>query len=129
MIYAFFVFNSGSDMYMKKTTQTKFQKKPGRCLLGDVGRRGGEGRPHEAVGVVDLGVLAQQLLLALLVGEVAANLVAVLLGLQDGEEVDARPRLLAGVLAVCLGLWLAGDLVMMRRGKGENVLGFAEAED
>lgn len=52
------------------------------------------------VVVVNLHVLAKELLLPLLVREVPAHLVAVLLGLEDGEEVDPRPVLLAGVLAV-----------------------------
>lgn len=55
----------------------------------------GENAP---VAVVDLEVVAQQLLLALLVGEVAAHEVAVLLGLQEGDQVDAGPHLLTAEL-------------------------------
>jgi ABC-type transport system involved in cytochrome c biogenesis permease component len=52
------------------------------------------------VGVVDLGLLAQELLLAGLVGVVAADLVAVLLGLEERHQVQTRPHLLAGKLTV-----------------------------
>jgi hypothetical protein len=52
------------------------------------------------VRVVDLGVVAHQLLLARLVGQIPAHLVAVLLGLQKRDEVDAGPDLLAAQLAV-----------------------------
>lgn len=55
--------------------------------------------PNLLVVVVHLGVLARKLLLALLVGKVSADLVAVLLGLQQRNQVDARPHLLAGQLA------------------------------
>lgn len=51
------------------------------------------------VAVVDLCVLAQQLLLALLVGPESSHLVAVLFGLEEGNQVDASPHLLAGKLA------------------------------
>lgn len=65
-------------------------------LLG----RNSKGRLDEAVAVVHLEVLtAHELALAGLVGQVAADLVAVLLGLQDGDEVDAGPHLLAGEFA------------------------------
>lgn len=52
------------------------------------------------VGVVNLDVLAQQLLLAGLVGPVPPHLVAVLFGLEEGSEVNASPHLLTGTLAV-----------------------------
>lgn len=55
--------------------------------------------PNLLVVVVDLGVLARKLLLALLVGKVSTDLIAVLLGLQQRNQVDARPHLLAGQLA------------------------------
>lgn len=52
--------------------------------------------------MVDLGVVTQQLLLALLVGQVSSHLVAVLFGLEEGDEVDASPHLFTGKLAVLL---------------------------
>lgn len=65
-------------------------------LLG----RDGKGGLDEPLVVVDLEVLAaHEVALALLVGQVAAHLVAVLLGLEGGDEVDAGPHLLAGELA------------------------------
>lgn len=53
---------------------------------------------HESVAVVDLCVLAQQLLLALLVGPVSSHLVTVLFGLQKGNQVDSRPHLFTSKL-------------------------------
>jgi hypothetical protein len=50
------------------------------------------GRP---VRVVNLCVLAHQLLLAGLVGKISPDLVPVLLRLQDGDEIDSRPDLFA----------------------------------
>jgi hypothetical protein len=50
------------------------------------------------VAVVDLCVLAQQLLLALLVGPVSSHLVTVFFGLEEGNQVDASPHLLTGKL-------------------------------
>lgn len=47
------------------------------------------------VVVVDLCLCAHQLLLARLLGPVPADQIAVLLGLEHGNEVDARPHLLA----------------------------------
>lgn len=47
------------------------------------------------VAVVHLGLGTQKLLLAGLVGQHPADLVAVLLGLQQGDQVDARPHLLS----------------------------------
>ena len=49
--------------------------------------------------MVDLCVLAQQLLLALLVSKVSTDLVTVFLGLQEGNQVDASPHLLTGEFA------------------------------
>lgn len=57
--------------------------------------------------VVDLGVLAKQLLLAALVGPEASDLVSVFLGLQERNQVDAGPHLFAGELTVLEGEWLA----------------------
>jgi hypothetical protein len=57
------------------------------------------GRKDVLVGVVHLDVVAEELLLALLVGPVAANLVAVLFGLEKRDEVDARPHLFTSKLA------------------------------
>lgn len=48
--------------------------------------------------MVDLDVLAQELFLARLVGKVPPYKVAVFLGLKQGDQVDAAPHLLAGVL-------------------------------
>lgn len=50
--------------------------------------------------VVNLGILANQLLLALLVGPVSSDLVAVFFGLQEGDQVDTSPHLLTGQFAV-----------------------------
>lgn len=52
------------------------------ALFLDGLRRDGVRGPHEPIRVVHLDVLAEQLLLALLVGQVPSDLVAVLLGLQ-----------------------------------------------
>jgi len=51
------------------------------------------------VVVVDLCLRAHQLLLARLLGPVSADQIAVLLGLEHGNEVDTRPHLLARKLA------------------------------
>jgi hypothetical protein len=51
------------------------------------------------VVVVDLCLRAHKLLLARLLGPVSADQIAVLLGLEHGNEVDARPHLLARKLA------------------------------
>ena len=51
------------------------------------------------VVVVDLCLCAHQLLLARLLGPVSADQIAVLLGLEHGNEVDTRPHLLARKLA------------------------------
>lgn len=51
---------------------------------------------YSPVGMVDLDVLAQQFLLAGLLGQVAPDLIAVLFGLEEGDQVDAAPHLLAG---------------------------------
>lgn len=45
--------------------------------------------------MVDLGLCAQKLLFSSLVCQVSSNLIAVLFGLQGGDEVYARPHLLA----------------------------------
>ena len=66
--------------------------------MSDLGRSIDERRTDEAVGVVDFLLAAQELLLASLVGQMAADLVAVLLGLQEGGQVQARPNLLTGEL-------------------------------
>lgn len=50
------------------------------------------------VAVVDLGLGTKQLLLTSLVGKVSSGLVAVLLGLEERDQVDTRPHLLAGEL-------------------------------
>ena len=68
-------------------------------LLRHLARRDGIRRPDIPVPVVDLEVLPHELPLPRLVGQVSPDLVAVLLGLQQGDEVDAGPHLLAGVLA------------------------------
>ena len=51
------------------------------------------------VAVVDLGLCAEQLLLASLVGQVTTDLVAVFLGLQHGDQVNTGPHLLTCELA------------------------------
>lgn len=57
--------------------------------------------------MVDLDVLAQELLLARLIGEVPSHKIAILLRLQQGDQVDAAPHLLTGVLATQGVCWLA----------------------
>lgn len=66
-------------------------------LLLVLGHLGGDGevRPDEAIRVVHLGVLAQERLLAVLVGQVPADLVAVLFGLKEGDQVNAGPHFFA----------------------------------
>ncbi|KAI0845379.1 hypothetical protein F5Y00DRAFT_246443 [Daldinia vernicosa] len=67
-------------------------------LLGHARRRNSKRRPHVLSRIINLHILAQQLLLARLVGEVSAHEVAVFLGLEQGDQVDARPHLFAGEL-------------------------------
>lgn len=55
---------------------------------------------HAPVGVVNLGVVAQKLLLALLVGQVSSDLITVLFGLEEGNEVDASPHLFTAEFAI-----------------------------
>lgn len=50
--------------------------------------------------MVDLGIFPKELLLALLVGQVPPDLVTVLLGLQERDQVNASPDLLTRVFAV-----------------------------
>jgi hypothetical protein len=50
------------------------------------------------VGVVDLGIGAEKLLLARLVGVVPTDLVAVFLSLEERSEVQTGPHLLTGEL-------------------------------
>ena len=45
-------------------------------------------------------LVAEQLLLALDVGQVAADEIAVLFGLESRDQVDARPHLFAGEFSV-----------------------------
>lgn len=85
------------------------------ALLGGV-RSNRESRPHESisivrthrhlgngghvpVGVVHLGILAEQLLLTSLISPVSSDLIAVFFRLQEGNQVDAGPHLLAGEFA------------------------------
>lgn len=58
------------------------------------------GRRNIPVGVVDLALGTQKLLLARLVGVVPTDLVAVFLSLEEGSEVQTRPHLLTGKLAI-----------------------------
>ena len=84
----------------------------GLCL-GGTKRRGRKGIP---VGVVDLGLGAKELLFAGLVGVVATGLVAVFFGLQEREEVQTAPDLLAAELTVkesVLNFWNGGATVYM----------------
>lgn len=53
---------------------------------------------HVPVRVVNLLLSAQKLLLPRLVSVVAADLVTILLGLEEGSEVKATPHLLTGEL-------------------------------
>lgn len=57
-------------------------------------------RGNAPVGVVDLGLGAEEFLLAGLVGVVSADLVAVFFGLKEGDQVDTRPHLFARELTV-----------------------------
>lgn len=72
---------------------------PHVCLFSGVARRHGKRRPDKPIRVVNAGILAKQLLLASLVGIPPTHLVAVLLGLEEGDEMDTRPHLLAGQFA------------------------------
>jgi len=56
--------------------------------------------PNIPVGVVDLDIGAKKLLLARLVGVMPADLVTVLLGLEERSEVMTGPHLLTGELAI-----------------------------
>jgi hypothetical protein len=56
-------------------------------------------RKYTPVVVVDLCLRTKELLLTRLLGPVSPHQVAVLLGLQHGDQVDARPHLLARELA------------------------------
>ena len=70
-----------------------------------------EGERNAPVRVIHLDVLAEQFLLARLVGQVAADVVAVLFGLEERDQVDAGPHLFAGEFArrgVLLAWWLGG---------------------
>ena len=63
-------------------------------------------RKYTPVVVVDLCLRAQKLLLTRLLGPVPSDQIAVLLGLQHGDQVDARPHLLARELAGLLSALL-----------------------
>lgn len=52
------------------------------------------------IRVVDLGLLAKQLTLSCLVGEVSTDLVAVFFGLEEGEDVQSGPDLFASKFTV-----------------------------
>lgn len=81
--------------------------KVGRTYLHHVSTRDNRERPSKRskqkqntpVRIIDLHVLAQQLLLPGLVGQVPPDKVAVLLGLEERDQVDAAPHLLAGEFA------------------------------
>ena len=70
----------------------------------------GENAP---VRVIHLDVLAEQFLLARLVGQVAADVIAVLFGLEERDQVDAGPHLFAGEFAK-EGISMVGGWVMGR---------------
>lgn len=53
------------------------------------------------IRVINLVVLAQKLLLARLISQMSADEITILLGLQEGDKVDARPHLLAGEFTTC----------------------------
>lgn len=74
-------------------------------------------RLHEAIRVVNLPVLAQQLLLARLIVPVSSDLVAVFFGLEEGGEVDAGPNGFAAELAINT-LGLLGGICGRRPGSG-----------
>lgn len=76
-------------------------KPPGQALIKK-GKKKMMMKEHVPVRVVDLLVLAQELLLPRPVGVVPAHLVAVLLGLEEGREVDASPHLFAGELTAVI---------------------------
>lgn len=52
------------------------------------------------IAVINLGLLPQQLLLPILIGPVASDLISVILRLQHGRQVYPRPHLLAPKLAI-----------------------------
>jgi hypothetical protein len=57
-------------------------------------------RPNIPIGVVDLGICAEKLLLARLIGVVPTDLVTVLLSLEERSDVVTGPHLLTGELAI-----------------------------
>lgn len=59
---------------------------------------------HEPVAVVNLGIVAQQLLLTLLVSQVSTDLIAIFFGLEEGNEVDASPHFLTAEFAVSMSV-------------------------
>lgn len=68
-------------------------------------RNNSKSRTNVSVRVVNLdSLVAQQLLLALDVGQVAADEIAVLFGLEGGDEVDAGPHFFAGEFSVVIVL-------------------------
>ena len=69
-------------------------------LFCDVRWRRRKCRADIAVRVVHLEVLAQELLLTRLVRQMPSYEITVLLGLENGDQVDARPHLLASKLTV-----------------------------
>lgn len=83
----------------EETEQDRMRIQSCLKLLGHMLWRSRIRRPHKAIRVVDLCGGAEQFLFALLVGQVAAQLVAVGFGLQDGDEVDAGPDFLTAEFA------------------------------
>lgn len=50
--------------------------------------------------MVNTSIVTEKLLLALLIGEMSTDLIAVFLGLKERDEVDASPHLFTGEFAV-----------------------------
>lgn len=68
--------------------------------MSDLGRGIDESRTNEAIGIVDFALRTQKLLLTSLVREVSADLVTVFLSLEQRDQVQAGPDLLAGELVL-----------------------------
>jgi hypothetical protein len=89
----------------------------------------GKRRRSVPIRVVNSHVFPQKLLLSRLVRQVPPDLVAVLLGLEERDEVDARPHLLAGELAGGYCEHTTGHGWVAVEGKTENILLLADADN
>lgn len=72
-------------------------------------RRNAKRRPNKAIRVVHLEVLAHELLLARLVGQVPPDLVAIFFGLEQRNQVNTGPHFFAAHFAegrLLVGFWV-----------------------